>query len=177
MDDSRSQEEASPTDFPGGSFYSPEFDVSARQTWIHAVVYVFHVAKFKKELTEYFTEVTQSEVKEFFRPNLWPNTPDILHEYLQHGGRPAFMARLVLASTLGSNYGIYGPAYELCENVPREPGSEEYLNSEKYEVKTRNLHDPASLRAFISRVNAIRKRTPRCSRMRASGSTRSKTRI
>jgi len=111
----------------------------------------------KNELTEYFTELTQTEVKEFFRPNLWPNTPDILHEYLQHGGRPAFMARLVLAATLGSNYGIYGPAYELCENVPRGPGSEEYLNSEKYEVKARDLHDPASLRPFISRVNAIRK--------------------
>src|SRR5215470_6640984 len=90
----------------------------------------------KKELTDYFTELTQTEVREFFRPNLWPNTPDILHEYLQRGGRAAFMARLVLAATLGSNYGLYGPAFELCENVPREPGSEEYLNSEKYEIKT-----------------------------------------
>jgi starch synthase (maltosyl-transferring) len=111
----------------------------------------------KKELTDYFTQLTQTEVREFFRPNLWPNTPDILHEYLQRGGRPAFMARLVLAATLGSNYGIYGPAYELGENTPRSPGSEEYLNSEKYEIKKRNLHDPASLRPFISRVNAIRK--------------------
>jgi starch synthase (maltosyl-transferring) len=111
----------------------------------------------KSELTEYLTELTQTEVREFFRPNLWPNTPDILHEYLQHGRRPAFMARLVLAATLGANYGIYGPAYELCENVPRGPGSEEYLNSEKYEVKDRDLYDPASLRPLISRVNAIRK--------------------
>ena len=95
-------------------------------------------------------ELTQSEVQEFFRPNFWPNTPDILHEFLQHGGRPAFMARLVLAATLGANYGIYGPAYELCEHVPREPGSEEYLNSEKYEIKNRSLfHDPANLRPFI----------------------------
>jgi starch synthase (maltosyl-transferring) len=114
----------------------------------------------KRELTEYFTELTQTVVREFFRPNLWPNTPDILHEYLQRGGRPAFMARLVLAATLGSNYGIYGPAYELCEHVPREPGSEEYRNSEKYEIKNRNLHDPASLRPFISRVNEIRKENP-----------------
>jgi starch synthase (maltosyl-transferring) len=114
----------------------------------------------KQDLTEYFTELTQTEVAEFFRPNLWPNTPDILHEYLQRGGRPAFMARLVLAATLGSNYGIYGPAYELCENVPREAGSEEYLNSEKYEIKHRNLYDPSSLRPFISRVNAIRKENP-----------------
>jgi starch synthase (maltosyl-transferring) len=114
----------------------------------------------KRELTDYFTELTQTEVREFLRPNLWPNTPDILHEYLQHGGRPAFMARLVLAATLGSNYGLYGPAYELCENVPREPGSEEYLNSEKYEIKRRNLHDPISMRPFISLVNAIRKENP-----------------
>jgi len=114
----------------------------------------------KKELADYLTELTQTEVREFFRPNLWPNTPDILHEYLQRGGRPAFMARLVLAATLGSSYGIYGPAYELGENIPREHGSEEYVNSEKYEIKNRNLHDPASLRPFISRVNGIRKENP-----------------
>jgi starch synthase (maltosyl-transferring) len=114
----------------------------------------------KRELIEYFTELTQTEVREFFRPNLWPNTPDILHEYLQRGGRSAFMTRLVLAATLGSDYGMYGPAYELCENVPRDPGSEEYLNSEKYEIKHRDLYDSASLRPFISRVNAIRKGNP-----------------
>ena len=114
----------------------------------------------KREIIEYFTELTQTEVREYFRPNLWPNTPDILHEYLQKGGRPAFMARLVLAATLGANYGIYGPAYELGENVPREPGSEEYLNSEKYEIKHRDLHDPSSLRAFITKVNEIRKKNP-----------------
>jgi len=114
----------------------------------------------KEELTEYFTELTQTEVQEFFRPNLWPNTPDILHEYLQRGGRPAFVARLVLAATLGSNYGIYGPAYELQENVPREKKSEEYLNSEKYEIKKRDLHDPSTLRPLIARVNAIRKENP-----------------
>jgi len=114
----------------------------------------------KRDLTEYFIELTQTDVHEFFRPNLWPNTPDILHEYLQHGGRPAFIARLVLAATLGANYGIYGPAYELCENIPREAGSEEYLNSEKYEIKRRDMHDPASLRPFISRVNAIRRENP-----------------
>ena len=114
----------------------------------------------KAELTEYLTELTQTEVREFFGPNLWPNTPDILHEYLQRGERPAFMARLALAATLGASYGIYGPAYELCERVPKERGSEEYLNSEKYEIKRRNLYDPASLRPFISRVNAIRKGNP-----------------
>ena len=89
----------------------------------------------KSELIQYFTELTQTEVSDFFRANLWPNTPDILTEYLQFGGRPAFMTRLVLAAMLGASYGIYGPAFELCENVAREPGSEEYLNSEKYEIK------------------------------------------
>jgi starch synthase (maltosyl-transferring) len=114
----------------------------------------------QQEIREYFTELTQTDVREFFRPNLWPNTPDILHDYLQRGGRPAFMARLVLAATLGANYGIYGPSYELCENEPREPGSEEYLNSEKYEIKRRDLRHQSTLRPFISRVNAIRKENP-----------------
>jgi starch synthase (maltosyl-transferring) len=80
----------------------------------------------KAEITEYFQELTQTEVREYFRPNLWPNTPDILPEYLQFGGRAAFMLRLVLAATLSGNYGIYGPAFELLENRPREAGSEEY---------------------------------------------------
>jgi len=111
----------------------------------------------KKEIVDYFTELTQTDVREYFRPNLWPNTPDILHEYLQRGGRPAFITRLVLAATLGANYGIYGPAYELMENIPREPGSEEYRDSEKYEIKHRNLYDSRSLRPFITRVNAIRR--------------------
>jgi starch synthase (maltosyl-transferring) len=111
----------------------------------------------KTELTEYLTELTQSEVREFFRPNFWPNTPDILHEYLQTGGRPAFMARLVLAATLSSSYGIYGPAYELMENIPREKGSEEYLNSEKYEIKHWNIGRKDSLKEFIARVNRIRR--------------------
>ncbi len=114
----------------------------------------------KAELTEYFTELTQSEIADFFRPNLWPNTPDILTEYLQFGGRPAFIARLVLAATLGANYGIYGPAYELCENAPREPNSEEYLNSEKYEVKRWDLEQAASLKELIARINRIRKQNP-----------------
>ena len=111
----------------------------------------------KQELTEYFTEVSQHESREYFRPNFWPNTPDILHETLQHGGRPAFIVRAVLAATLAANYGIYGPAYELQERTPREPGSEEYLNSEKYEVKNWDLDSKESLRQLISRLNAIRK--------------------
>jgi len=110
----------------------------------------------KWELTQYFTELTQTEIADFFRASLWPNTPDILTEYLQFGGRPAFMTRLVLAATLGANYGIYGPAFELCENVPRDPGSEEYLNSEKYELKHWDLERKDSLKEFIALVNRIR---------------------
>jgi starch synthase (maltosyl-transferring) len=114
----------------------------------------------KWELAEYFAELTQTEVREYFRPNLWPNTPDILTEYLQMGERPAFMVRLVLAATLGANYGIYGPAFELCEKRPKEPGSEEYLDSEKYEIKQWDITRPGSLRDFIARVNRIRRDNP-----------------
>jgi starch synthase (maltosyl-transferring) len=110
----------------------------------------------KQELTEYFTELSQHESREYFRPNVWPNTPDILHETLQHGGRPAFIVRAVLAATLAANYGMYGPAYELQERTPREPGSEEYLNSEKYEIKDWDLERADSLAPLISRLNAIR---------------------
>ena len=111
----------------------------------------------KPELTHYFTELTQTELREYFRPSLWPNTPDILNEYLQFGGRAAFMARLVLAATLGANYGIYGPAFELLDGLPRDPGSEEYLNSEKYEVKHWQRENPDSLKDFIALVNRIRR--------------------
>jgi starch synthase (maltosyl-transferring) len=112
------------------------------------------------EIRKYLTELTQTDAVEFFRPNLWPNTPDILTEYLQTGGPPAFTARLILAATLGANYGIYGPAFELCENRPREPGSEEYLNSEKYEIRTWGWDAPGSLRDLIARVNRIRRDNP-----------------
>jgi starch synthase (maltosyl-transferring) len=114
----------------------------------------------KQELTDYFTDLTHSDVREYFRPNLWPNTPDILPEYLQAGGRPAFMIRLILAGTLGASFGIYGPAFELCENTPLQPGSEEYLNSEKYEIKRYDLESPSSLKTLIARINRIRKDNP-----------------
>jgi starch synthase (maltosyl-transferring) len=113
----------------------------------------------KQELTEYFTEL-QGPGRDYFRPNCWPNTPDILPEVLQYGERPAFMGRLVLAATLASNYGIYGPAYELLEHVPREPGAEEYLNSEKYELKAWDIERADSLAPFIARVNAARRDNP-----------------
>jgi starch synthase (maltosyl-transferring) len=111
------------------------------------------------ELRQYFEELTQTEVAEFFRPNLWPNTPDILTEELQTGGRAAFTARLILAATLGANYGVYGPPFELMEHLPLASGSEEYLDSEKYEIR----HWPWDLKrldtlvAIITRVNRIRR--------------------
>jgi starch synthase (maltosyl-transferring) len=111
----------------------------------------------KREITEYMRELTRSEVAEFFRPNFWPNTPDILSEALQHGGRPAFMARLALAATLGSSYGIYGPAYELLASEPRHEGSEEYKDSEKYEVRHWDLRPAAAFRDYVARLNRIRR--------------------
>jgi starch synthase (maltosyl-transferring) len=114
----------------------------------------------KAEMVEYFEELTQTDVREFFRPNLWPNTPDILMDYLQEGRRPFFVSRYILAATLGANCGIYGPAFELGENEPREPGSEEYFNAEKYEIKRWDLEKPDSLKELIAAVNRIRKKNP-----------------
>ncbi|MCG8353226.1 MAG: DUF3416 domain-containing protein [Chloroflexales bacterium] len=114
----------------------------------------------KWELTQYMTELTQTQVREFFRPNFWPNTPDILHAFLQHGGRAAFKIRLVLAATMTASYGLYGPVFELCVNIPREPGSEEYLDSEKYQLRHWNLDHPDSLRDLMTRVNWIRRENP-----------------
>ncbi|HTX23885.1 MAG TPA: alpha-1,4-glucan--maltose-1-phosphate maltosyltransferase [Steroidobacteraceae bacterium] len=110
------------------------------------------------ELTAYLREL--AAVSDFFRPNLWPNTPDILTEYLQFGGRAAFIARLVLAATLGASYGIYGPAFELMEHEPREPGSEEYRDSEKYQIRAWDLDRPGSLRDLLARLNRIRRESP-----------------
>ena len=112
------------------------------------------------DLTEYFKEITQTDVNEYFRANLWPNTPDILTDFLQQGGRPAFRLRLVLAATLGASYGIYGPVFELGENRAVRPGSEEYLDSEKYQLRTWDLDAPNSLAGLIARVNRIRRENP-----------------
>ncbi|MFC2011681.1 alpha-1,4-glucan--maltose-1-phosphate maltosyltransferase [Chloroflexota bacterium] len=114
----------------------------------------------KWELNQYLTELTRTEISEYFRPNFWPNTPDILSDYLRDGGQPAFMTRLVLAATLSSNYGIYGPAFEICENRRKDRESEEYLNSEKYELKHWNLQSSKSLKDFITHVNRARKENP-----------------
>ena len=109
-----------------------------------------------QEIEAYLTELAQTPVREFFRPNQWTNTPDILTEFLQVGGRAAFVIRFLLAATLGANYGIYGPAFELLENHPVRHGSEEYLDSEKYEIRHWDLNRVDSLRTLIARVNAIR---------------------
>jgi starch synthase (maltosyl-transferring) len=116
----------------------------------------------KAELTGYLTELTRSTMPEFFRPNFFVNTPDILHEYLQQGGRPAFEARLVLAATLSPSYGIYS-GFEWCENVPVAAGSEEYLDSEKYEVKMRSLDGP--LLPLVARLNEVRRANPALQRL------------
>ena len=111
----------------------------------------------KSELTDYLLELARPPRPEFFRPNFFVNTPDILHEYLQRGGRPAFEARLVLASTLSPTYGIYS-GFESFENVPVKEGSEEYLDSEKYEAKKRALDGP--LLPLVQRLNEARRENP-----------------
>lgn len=113
----------------------------------------------KHEFVDYLNELTKTKVSQFFRPNFWPNTPDILPEHLQFGGRPMFMIRFVLASTLSSNYGIYGPAFELLVNKAID-GKEEYLDSEKYEIKNWDWDSEGNLKDLITRINRIRKENP-----------------
>jgi len=113
----------------------------------------------KWELEQYIRELTQTNVREYLRPNFWPNTPDILPQYLQFGGRPAFIIRLILAATLSASYGLYGPAYELCVAEALE-GKEEYRNSEKYEIKQWDWNAPGNIRPVIERVNRIRRQNP-----------------
>jgi starch synthase (maltosyl-transferring) len=114
---------------------------------------------FKGELIEYFRELTEGPMKEYFRGNLFPNTPDILPEFLQRGGRPAFLIRATLAATLSSVYGIYS-GFELCEATPLAPGKEEYLDSEKYEIRAWDWDRPGNIRAYITRLNQIRRANP-----------------
>jgi len=113
----------------------------------------------RQEIEQYMTELVAKAPRDYFRPNFWPNTPDILPEFLQYGGRPAFMQRLVLAATLSSNYGIYGPAFELCESAAVE-GKEEYLDSEKYEIRSRDWDASHNLKDFIALINGIRRGNP-----------------
>jgi starch synthase (maltosyl-transferring) len=113
----------------------------------------------KDELIAYFAELTGTDAREYLRPNLFANTPDILHEYLQQGGRPAFRARLLLAATLGANYGIYS-GFELCENRAMRPGSEEYASSEKYQYRHRDWDRPGHIKELVARINQVRHREP-----------------
>ncbi|CAL9665222.1 Alpha-1,4-glucan:maltose-1-phosphate maltosyltransferase 2 [Streptomyces sp. enrichment culture] len=118
----------------------------------------------KQELTEYLTELS-GRAAAYMRPNFFVNTPDILHAYLQHGGRPAFEVRAVLAATLSPAWGVYS-GYELCENTPLREGSEEYLDSEKYQLRPRDWDSPDSIAPLITRLNAIRRRHPALRRLR-----------
>jgi starch synthase (maltosyl-transferring) len=114
----------------------------------------------KAEIEQYFEEITKPPVSDFFTPNVWPNTPDILHASLQEGGRPAFMQRFILAATLAASYGIYGPAFELGWNTPAKKVSEEYLDSEKYQIRIWELDGPQSIAPLITKVNRIRRENP-----------------
>jgi starch synthase (maltosyl-transferring) len=132
----------------------------AKGGFSHAYTY-FTWRNSKKQLETYLTELTTTELSEFFRPNFWPNTPDILsEEFLHHAPRAAFMLRYILAATLSSNIGIYGPAYELCINTPFVKGKEEYMDSEKYELKAWNWNAEGNIKPLISTVNRIRKENP-----------------
>src|SRR5207302_896658 len=113
----------------------------------------------KWELTDFFEGLTQTDVHEYLRPNLFANTPDILPEYLQHGGRAAFSIRFILAATLGASYGIYGPPFEEFETTPR-PGVEEYINNEKYQLRHWDWQRPNVFRELIGLVNRIRRENP-----------------
>jgi starch synthase (maltosyl-transferring) len=148
--------------FPGVLFLSEAFTRPrvtqrlAKLGFTQAYTY-FTWRNTKEELTEYLEELNEYPLTEYFGPNFWPNTPDILPVSLQSGGKPAFLARLVMAATMTANYGMYGAAFELLESTPFKPGGEEYLNSEKYEIKHWDIDSPASLRPYIAQVNAIRR--------------------
>jgi starch synthase (maltosyl-transferring) len=135
----------------------PMMQALARRGFTQSYTY-FTWRNTKRELVEYLTELVHPDVAIGFRPNFFANTPDILPPILQQGGRPAFLSRLVLAATLSPSYGIYS-GYELCENAAIA-GREEYLDSEKYEIRTRDWQAPGNIRDFITRVNAARRDNP-----------------
>jgi starch synthase (maltosyl-transferring) len=141
------------------SFTRPKVMKELARVGFHQSYTYFAWRDEKWNLTEYYAELFQTDVIDYFRPNSWPNTPDILTEFLQHGGRPAFVQKLVLAATLTANYGIYGPPFELMLHEAR-PGAEEYLDNEKYEIHHWDLDRPNSLRELIARVNRIRRENP-----------------
>ena len=117
------------------------------------------------ELRQYFTELATRTV-DSYRPNAWPNTPDILSDQLQYGGRAMFVNRAILAATLSANWGVYGPTFELLEHHPIKEGSEEYLDSEKYQLRTWQLDDPDSIAPLITRLNEVRRSQPALQHLR-----------
>jgi len=147
------------TTFPDAIFLSEAFTrpkmmrVLAKAGFTQSYTY-FTWRNNKAELMEYFTELTRSEMVDYFRPNLFTNTPDILPFFLQEGGRPAFQIRAFLAATLGTSYGIYS-GFELCENAAL-PGREEYLDSEKYQFKGRDWNAPGNIKEFLTHLNRAR---------------------
>ena len=145
---------------PGGGVHAAEGHVPIGEDRFYPFLHVLHLATHQERARDLLPRAGRAAGERFFRPHLWPNTPDILPGQLQTGGRPAFLAWFVLAATLSSNYGIYGPVFELAENRPTGPGHEEYLDSEKYEVRHWDLDAVQSLAPFIRRVNLIRKANP-----------------
>lgn len=131
----------------------------AKLGFTHSYTY-FAWRNTKSELQGYFGELGASPVREFFRPHLWPNTPDILTGYLQEGGLPAFRIRFVLAATLAPNYGIYGPPFERAEAAPAGPGEEEYLSSEKYEIRVWDRPGAPEIVELLRTVNRLRREHP-----------------
>ena len=141
-------------------FLAEAFTRPKRKYWLAKAGFTqgytyFTWRNFPQELREYVEELVSSEVKEYFIPNFWPNTPDILHEDLQKGNQATYMGRYILAATLSSNIGIYGPAFELMDSEPF-PGKEEYNHNEKYELKQWDWNRPGNLKKEITRVNQIR---------------------
>jgi starch synthase (maltosyl-transferring) len=141
--------------FLSEAFTRPKMMKALAKAGFHQSYTYFTWRNSKQELTEYFTELTQTDMREYFRGNLFTNTPDILPFVLQDGGRPAFMIRVALAATLSSLYGIYS-GFELCENQAL-PGREEYLDSEKYQFKKRDWDAPGNIKDWIARLNKIRR--------------------
>ena len=156
------QERYPDTIFLSEAFTRPKMMMSLAKAGFSQSYTYFTWRNTKRELIEYLEELTRLPVSDFFRPNFFTNTPDILSPVLQRYGRPAFKMRLVLAATLSPSYGIYS-GYELCENQA-VPGTEDYLNSEKYEIRTRDWHAPGNINEFIARLNTIR-RENRCLRL------------
>jgi len=146
--------------FLSEAFTRPKVMARLAKAGFHQSYTYFTWRNTAREIREYLTDLTRTGLKEYFRPNFWPNTPDILPEFLQTGGPSAFRLRLVLAATLSSSYGIYGPAYELCEAEPVAPGREEYGRSEKYERKSWDVASARPLRSLATRLNRIRRENP-----------------